>query len=149
MSNPGMKRYLAASLLALVLLAGCSKAEPKETAPAATGAPAASPKAQFATMTAADLLKKVQAGEKLTIVDVRNDDEYKAGHIAGTILIPLPTIPDGAKALTKDQEIILICRSGNRSGQAAQLLAAAGYTKLVNVTDGMQGWEKAGGPVAK
>ncbi|MDF2629992.1 MAG: sulfurtransferase [Symbiobacteriaceae bacterium] len=139
-----MKRTLAALLVGLTVLTGCGGATPSQQAPAA-----AAKSAEVGKITAAELLKKVQAGEKLLIVDVRTEEEFQAGHIEGAKLVTLQSLPDGAKGLGKADQIILICRSGNRSTQAAQLLVAAGFTNLVNVTDGMTAWEKAGGPVVK
>lgn len=139
-----MKRMIAALLVGLALVTGCGGAASSPSAPAGDAKPAA-----VAKLTAAELLKKVKAGEKLLIVDVRTEEEYAAGHVDGAKLITLQSLPDGAKGLSKKDEIILICRSGNRSTQAAQLLVAAGFTNLVNITDGMTGWEKAGGPVVK
>lgn len=139
-----MKRMMAALLIGLALVTGCGGATSSPAAPTGAAKPAA-----VAKLTAEDLLKKVQAGEKLQIVDVRTEEEWAAGHIEGAKLITLQSLPDGAKGLKKTDEIILICRSGNRSTQAAQILVSAGFTNLVNVTDGMTGWEKAGGPVVK
>lgn len=132
-----MKRLIALMLIVLALAAGCSQAKQSQ-------APA------FTTITAADLYQRVKAGEKLLIVDVRTEEEWKGdGHIESARLIPLQSLPDGAKALSKNQEIYVICRSGNRSLQAVQILSDAGFKKLVNVSEGMQGWVKAGGPIVK
>ena len=77
------------------------------------------------------------------IVDVRRQDEYDNGHIAGAILIPNERIgtsqPDSLKDL--DQIILVYCRTGNRSKQAAQKLADMGYTNVyefggINTWDG-------------
>ena len=67
------------------------------------------------------------------IVDVRRDDEYKAGHILGAILLTMETITaeTAAKVLPdKNQMILIYCRSGNRSKQAAEKLAAMGYKNI-------------------
>ena len=67
------------------------------------------------------------------ILDVRRPDEYQAGHIPGAINIPNETI--GSEALPqlpdKDQTILVYCRSGNRSKQASEKLAALGYTRVL------------------
>ena len=68
------------------------------------------------------------------VVDVRRDDEYKAGHIPGAVLLTLETITaeTAAKVLPdKNQMILIYCRSGRRSKIAAQSLADLGYTNLI------------------
>jgi len=84
------------------------------------------------------------------LVDVRTPGEFAQGHAPGAVLIPLDQI---GKRLTelggKDRPIALICRSGNRSGQAQGILEQAGFTKTVNVLGGMNAWEQAGLPVVK
>lgn len=73
-------------------------------------------------------------------IDVREEDEYKAGHIEGFSLYPLSTLDKDYQTIPKDKEVVVICRSGNRSMQAVNLLKAKGYGNLSNVTEGMLGW---------
>lgn len=70
--------------------------------------------------------------ESFLLVDVRTPEEYRSGHIPGSLNIPVDAI--GAKPPTpqKDALIILYCRSGNRSGTAKRILEQAGYTRVVN-----------------
>ena len=91
----------------------------------------------------------VSKGAKPMLVDVRQPDEYAAGHIAGAILAPLDSVKEKLAAVPKDQEIVLICRSGRRSGIAYKELAAEGFTNLRNMHDGMIKWLEAGYPVEK
>lgn len=74
----------------------------------------------------------MEAPDEHVVVDVRRQDEYDAGHIPGAILIPNEDIGGEApEALPdRDQVILIYCRSGNRSRQAAEKLAALGYTRL-------------------
>ena len=76
--------------------------------------------------------KMMEANDGHVIVDVRRKDEYDAGHIPGAILIPNESIGcDSPEALPSYDQIILVyCRSGNRSKQAAQKLAGMGYTNI-------------------
>ncbi|MCA9342897.1 rhodanese-like domain-containing protein [Candidatus Saccharibacteria bacterium] len=69
-----------------------------------------------------------------TIIDVREPDEYAAGHHQDAINIPLSTLPGNPKLnnIAKDSKIILYCRSGSRSGMAQQILSGQGYTSLTN-----------------
>lgn len=138
------KRYLGAALVAALLLAGCSKGA-APTQPAAGTAE----RKPMVTMTVQDLNKLLESGKKPLIVDVRTPEEFAAGHIDGAKLVPLQTLEDGIKSIAKDQEIRLICRSGNRSAQAYDILAGIGYKNLTNVTGGMIEWEKAGYRVVK
>jgi len=140
------KRLLAALLLFGALLTGCSspKQEPATAPPAESKAPAQ----PITDITVDDLLKRVQAGEKLMIIDVREQNEWDEGHIEGATLMPLGNIDKQITSVAKDQEVILICRSGNRSYQAARLLADMGYTNIKNVAGGMNAWSKIG-PVVK
>lgn len=143
-----MKRLLAAILLVGVLVTGCSGAK---TEPSGTpAAPAESRTAAMVSISVSDLLKRLQAGEKPLIIDVREPHEFEAGHIEGAKLMPLGSVEQSVATagIAKEQEIILICRSGNRSAQAYRKLEALGYTNLINVNGGMNDWAKIG-PVTK
>ena len=87
--------------------------------------------------------------EKPLVIDVREPYEYVQGHIKGSKLIPLGQLSSRLNELGgKDREIITVCRSGRRSGQAAAHLAAQGYN-VTNMAGGMIGWQLAGLPVQK
>lgn len=83
------------------------------------------------------------------LVDVRTPGEFAQGHAPGAMLIPLDQIERRLAELggAKDKPIALICRSGNRSGQAQVILEKAGFTQTVNVAGGMNAWAKADLPV--
>jgi len=84
------------------------------------------------------------------LVDVRTPGEFEQVRAPGAVLIPLDQIGRRLGELgARDRPIALICRSGNRSGQAQQLLQQAGFTRAVNVLGGMNAWEQAGLPVVK
>jgi rhodanese-related sulfurtransferase len=80
------------------------------------------------------------------LLDVREDDEWAAGHAPQAIHIPLGELADRAREVPMDQDIYVICRSGVRSARAAEALNGAGW-KAANVADGMQGWASAGRPM--
>lgn len=84
---------------------------------------------------------KNQDADNMVFVDVREPYEYEAGYIEGMVNMPLSTLDTEYKKLPKDAEIILLCRSGKRSLQAAQLLETKGYSNLVSVDGGIQQWE--------
>lgn len=85
------------------------------------------------------------------VVDVREPDEWagELGVIEGVEKISLGGIEAAASTWDKSKTLILVCRSGNRSGKAASALQNAGFARLVNMTGGMLAWNAAGLPVAK
>jgi rhodanese-related sulfurtransferase len=80
------------------------------------------------------------------LLDVREDGEWAAGHVPGATHIPLGQLGGRTGELPVDQEIYVICRSGNRSARATQALNGAGW-RAVNVAGGMQDWAAAGRPM--
>jgi rhodanese-related sulfurtransferase len=80
------------------------------------------------------------------LLDVREDDEWAAGHAPEATHIPLGDLGARTGELPVDQEIYVICRSGGRSGRATQALNGAGW-RAVNVAGGMQDWAAAGRPM--
>jgi rhodanese-related sulfurtransferase len=84
------------------------------------------------------------------IVDVREPDEYvgELGHIPEAELVPLATVEAKAASWDKAAEVVLVCRSGGRSGRAAAALAQKGFSKLVNMAGGMLAVNAAKLPVA-
>jgi|ERR1700722_2669601 rhodanese-related sulfurtransferase len=80
------------------------------------------------------------------LLDVREDDEWAAGHAPDAVHIRLGELGDRTAELPRDRELHLICRSGARSAYAAQVLASQGW-QTVNVADGMTGWAVAGKPM--
>jgi rhodanese-related sulfurtransferase len=95
-------------------------------------------------ITVSELRERLANGEKLNLVDVREISEHNEFNIGGE-LIPLGKIKnmetDQLDAL-KDQEIICYCRSGNRSGQACQILDMLGFTNTKNLQGGMLAWQE-------
>jgi rhodanese-related sulfurtransferase len=96
------------------------------------------------TITAEELKARIDAGEQLNIVDVREPHEHAEFNIGGT-LYPLGRIlsmdVDELESL-KDKEVIFYCRSGNRSGQACMFAETMGFTNVVNLTGGMLQWRE-------
>lgn len=74
------------------------------------------------------------------ILDVREEAEYAFGHIDGAKSIPMGELESRLEELDKNEEIYVICRTGNRSNLAAQLLAKNDFTKVYNVLPGMNEW---------
>lgn len=80
--------------------------------------------------------------DDITLIDVREVEEYEGGHIEGAVNAPLSTLNETELPYAKDDPIYIICRSGNRSAQAARLLNDRGYTEIYDVTGGMIAWEQ-------
>ncbi len=80
------------------------------------------------------------------LLDVREPDEWAAGHAPQATHVPLRELGARTAELPHDQEIYVICRSGNRSARATQALNGAGW-RAVNVAGGMQDWAAAGRPM--
>lgn len=100
-----------------------------------------------AQITVADLKQKLAAREPLQLIDVRSAEEYQHdGHVAGAKLIPLPALAQRLDEIGRDTPVALICRSGNRSQVAAELLARQGFSGVSNVQGGMIAWQRAGYP---
>ena len=86
-------------------------------------------------------------GRGAVLLDVREDDEWTAGHAPDAVHVPLGRVGEAASRFA-GQEVLTVCRSGARSGRAAKTLAAAGV-KVHNVAGGMSAWASAGLPVVR
>lgn len=88
---------------------------------------------------------QMQSEQKAVIIDVREKDEWNAGHIAGAIHIPLNEISNRVSELAKyqNQSVIMQCRSGGRSAKAADILAKSGFSNVLNMEGGLNAWQKA------
>ena len=119
-----------ALVLSLLTLSACAA----PAAAAATPAPTTTAAVEYKKISAADAKARMDSGDTIIILDVRTQEEYDAGHIPGAILVPNETIVDKQPELLPDldAEILVYCRSGNRSAQAAKKLIAIGYTNVVD-----------------
>ena len=96
------------------------------------------------TITVEELKAKIDAGEPLHLVDVREPHEHAEFNIGG-LLLPLgkvQTMQTDEIDDLKDDTVYVYCRSGNRSGQACLILETMGYKNVVNVTGGMLAWQE-------
>jgi rhodanese-related sulfurtransferase len=84
--------------------------------------------------------------EHASILDVREEYEWAAGHVEGALHIPLDQLPERLEELDPDSDFFVICRTGGRSFRAVQWLIGQGYT-AVNVAGGMDMWFEAGRPI--
>ncbi|MCW4011695.1 MAG: rhodanese-like domain-containing protein [Candidatus Bathyarchaeota archaeon] len=86
---------------------------------------------------------------KLVILDVRTPVEYSEGHIENAVNIPVDALETRLNELNKDDEILVYCRTGNRSSTAIEILDEAGFTKLYHMHEGISVWIDQGHPVVQ
>jgi len=94
-----------------------------------------------------DLAAAREAGD-VTLIDVRNPDEYAQGHIPGAHLIPLPELTERLAEVPSGRQVHVVCQSGGRSAQGAELLVQHGIS-AVSVAGGTKGWIASGRQVEK
>ncbi len=96
----------------------------------------------MADITVQELNERMQKGEKLNVIDVREEYEYEEFNI-GARLIPLGTLPGMLNELSdlKNEEIIVHCRSGARSNNAKMYMMSEGFTNVRNLIGGMMAWQ--------
>ena len=79
--------------------------------------------------------------ERFQLLDVRQPKEYEQAHLPGATLIPLGELADRVEELDRNKEVVVYCRSGVRSRSACQILEAAGFTQVMNMTGGIIAWQ--------
>jgi len=80
----------------------------------------------------------------LFLLDVRTPEEWNDAHIPGSTLLPLEDLGDRAGELPRDLELVVYCRSGNRSAEAARILMEAGFSDVYILDGGLNDWIAAG-----
>ena len=128
-------------LIAAMLVAGCASTS---TPAPSTGGASQTP-SMAGTVSVADAA--VLRDDGAIIVDVREPDEWAAGHIPGAILIPLGELPSRLGDVPPNRPIVVVCRSGNRSAQGRDILIGAGFPAVTSLDGGMNDWEVAGLPI--
>jgi hydroxyacylglutathione hydrolase len=91
-----------------------------------------------------ELHKLLNEGARPVVLDVREEWEYRTGHINGAKLIPLGDLSNRLSELDPEQPVAVICQTGSRSQSAAALLAQKGFKKIYNVMGGMSAWQQSG-----
>ncbi|MBO8170837.1 MAG: rhodanese-like domain-containing protein [Bacillaceae bacterium] len=95
---------------------------------------------KWENITPDEVKQMIESGKPVQLIDVREPDEYASGHIPGAKLISLSEIAARASEIDPNQETIMICRSGNRSGMACEFLSQQGFKNLKNMVGGMMAW---------
>ncbi|MER7535666.1 rhodanese-like domain-containing protein [Streptomyces sp. NPDC097704] len=105
--------------------------------------------APASSLTPAALRRLVQDGRAPRLLDVRTPGEFRTAHIPGSYNVPLDTLREHRAELLNhlDEDVVLVCRSGQRAGQAEKALAEAGLPNLRVLEGGIVAWEAAGAPV--
>jgi rhodanese-related sulfurtransferase len=101
--------------------------------------------AQVSQVSVDEAHAKYQSG--VFLLDVREQEEWDEYHVPNTTLIPLDQLPDRLGELPSDEEIVVICRSGNRSKDGAKILLKAGFTNVTSMAGGLKDWSAKGYPL--
>lgn len=136
-----MKKIFSGLLAALLLvLLGCSAEKPAAGSSAPSGA-SLSADGRYRKLTPQQAKERMDSGDPVIIVDVRTQAEFDEGHIPGAILLPNETIGSAMPAALPDPgaELLVYCRSGNRSRTAALKLLELGYTDVFDF-GGIRDW---------
>jgi phage shock protein E len=131
--NVRLARRLVVFAIATALAAACTQA----------------PEAKRPTITSAALAEKIRNGKAPLILDVRTPDEYRAGHIPGSVNIPIDELPARLTELgiPKSAEVVVHCERGGRAAKGEAILAGAGYEQVVDLEGHMEGWRESKLPV--
>ncbi|MEI8133801.1 MAG: rhodanese-like domain-containing protein [bacterium] len=92
-------------------------------------------------ITVEDLKKKLDASEAIQLIDCREQDEYAASNIGGT-LIPMNTIPQHLTEFDAEKELIIMCRTGSRSAMVTEFLRRNGFPNAQNLKGGIFAWSE-------
>jgi rhodanese-related sulfurtransferase len=108
-------------------------------------------KSRVKQTTVAAVLERVKKGERLVLVDVREDNEWEKGRVKGAVHLGRGIIERDIESALPDKtaEIILYCGGGFRSALSADNLQKMGYARVVSMDGGWRAWNEAGGPVEK
>jgi adenylyltransferase/sulfurtransferase len=96
--------------------------------------------AAIPAVTVEELKAKLDRGDGVVVLDVREPNEYQICRIAGSTLIPLGELPSRTAELDRDRELIVHCKMGGRSAKAVALLQERGFTRVRNLTGGILAW---------
>jgi rhodanese-related sulfurtransferase len=84
--------------------------------------------------------KKLIENNEVVVLDVRTPEEFQGGHIPNATLIPLQELENRLNEIDKEKGYLVVCRSGNRSAQASEILSNNGFSTIYNMTGGMNNW---------
>jgi len=140
--------YLAVAVAATGILASCGGGDAEVAQADAAPADVAAPDAEYGLVSPEEAA--ALAADGITVIDVRTPEEFAEGHIDGAEMIDFYTdsFVDDIAALDPDQEYLLYCRSGNRSGQTFALMQELGFEQVYDMDGGMNAYQAEGLPLA-
>lgn len=141
----GFRRSVVLALVVLGLIGSlnaCSTRQPTTSA----SQPAAVTAKVKAKITPAEYQARFGADADHVLIDVRTPEEFASGHIPGAVNISVDQLAQRLSEIPQDKPVVLYCRSGNRSNQAAQILERAGYTQIYDL-GGIITWVQQGYPI--
>jgi adenylyltransferase/sulfurtransferase len=97
-------------------------------------------------VTPLELKAEIESGADLLLVDVREPDELEISKLDNVVLIPMGELADRLGEIPKDANIVMICRTGNRSGKTTDFLLGQGYSHVRNMVTGMNGYATTADP---
>ncbi len=103
----------------------------------------------YGDVTVQEAKKLIEDEPELVILDVRTDAEYNNGHIEGATNIPVEELANRLTELDKNSELLVYCRTGNRSSTAVSILDDAGFSKIYHMSEGISAWTQQGYPVVQ
>lgn len=101
-----------------------------------------SPASRPSQLTVRELADRLQRGDDLVLIDVRESSELAIASFPRAIHVPLAMIPLRLAEIPRDRPVVLACHHGNRSGLAQQFLRAQGYTDVINLKGGIDAWSR-------
>ena len=110
-------------------------------------APSLLPRGGYGDVTVQEARRLIEDKPDLVLLDVRTESEYEEGHIEGAVNIPVQELSVRFDELSPEDELLVYCRTGNRSAQAVDILLDLGFTKIYHMDAGITGWIEAGYPV--
>ena len=110
--------------------------------------PQKDPREPFTRITVQEAKEMMERGD-VQVIDVREPNEYREGHVPGAKLMPVNSVLTRIQELNHDQDIIFVCAVGQRSALACEMAAAMGLERLYNMEGGTQTWVEAGLPVGR
>jgi rhodanese-related sulfurtransferase len=141
-----MKRIIL-SLLLLVLLGtavACGSSQTATTNPEPAISADLNEVLNLAETVDVQTVATIKERDDVIVLDVREQWEYDEGHIPGVTLIPMGEVVNRLNEIPTDKEVIVTCRSGNRSGQITDFLREQGFDNVHNMDGGILAWEAAG-----
>jgi rhodanese-related sulfurtransferase len=103
----------------------------------------------YGDVSVAEAKALIEGKPDVVILDVRTPSEFEDGHLEGAINIPVDDLAERLDELSEDDELLIYCRTGNRSARAVGILEDNGFTKIFHMDEGITGWLDAGYPVVE